>query len=79
MVAILIGVTPRRSRTADRSPSSPGGAATGDGRFEADAINVAPGNATSSGRPASGKWILHCHIAHHTINNSVEENGGGAG
>ena len=24
-----------------------------------------------------GKWIFHCHIPHHTLNNNVEERGGG--
>jgi len=24
-----------------------------------------------------GKWIIHCHIAHHTTNNNVEMKGGG--
>ena len=24
-----------------------------------------------------GKWLIHCHIAHHTTNNNVEEKGGG--
>jgi FtsP/CotA-like multicopper oxidase with cupredoxin domain len=24
-----------------------------------------------------GRWILHCHIPHHTTNNNVEERGGG--
>lgn len=23
-----------------------------------------------------GKWLLHCHIPHHTTNNNVEEHGG---
>ncbi|MHB8626413.1 MAG: multicopper oxidase family protein [Aggregatilineales bacterium] len=26
---------------------------------------------------APGKWLLHCHIAHHTTNDGVEVNGGG--
>lgn len=25
-----------------------------------------------------GKWLIHCHIGHHTTNNNVEEEGGGA-
>ena len=25
----------------------------------------------------SGKWIFHCHIPHHTLNNNVEERGAG--
>jgi FtsP/CotA-like multicopper oxidase with cupredoxin domain len=24
-----------------------------------------------------GKWLLHCHIAHHTTNNVETEGGGG--
>jgi len=24
-----------------------------------------------------GRWLLHCHIPHHTTNNNVEERGGG--
>jgi FtsP/CotA-like multicopper oxidase with cupredoxin domain len=24
-----------------------------------------------------GKWIFHCHIPHHTLNNNQEERGGG--
>jgi FtsP/CotA-like multicopper oxidase with cupredoxin domain len=24
-----------------------------------------------------GKWLLHCHINHHTTNNNVETEGGG--
>jgi len=24
-----------------------------------------------------GKWLIHCHIGHHTTNNNVETNGGG--
>jgi hypothetical protein len=23
------------------------------------------------------KWLLHCHISHHTTNNNVEVDGGG--
>jgi FtsP/CotA-like multicopper oxidase with cupredoxin domain len=26
---------------------------------------------------ASGRWLFHCHINHHTTNNGVEEQGGG--
>lgn len=39
-------------------------------RFLADTVNVGPGQ-----RP--GKWLIHCHIAHHTTNNNVEQKGGG--
>ncbi|MGH2436282.1 MAG: multicopper oxidase domain-containing protein [bacterium] len=24
-----------------------------------------------------GRWLLHCHIPHHTVNNNVEEQGAG--
>ena len=30
-----------------------------------------------SGAREPGKWLLHCHIAHHTTNNNVEVEGGG--
>jgi FtsP/CotA-like multicopper oxidase with cupredoxin domain len=48
-------------------------------RFEADVINVAPGQRYDVIWPARepGKWILHCHIPHHTLNNNVEEQGAG--
>jgi FtsP/CotA-like multicopper oxidase with cupredoxin domain len=48
-------------------------------QFEADVINVAPGQRYDVIWPARepGKWILHCHIPHHTLNNNVEEKGAG--
>ena len=48
-------------------------------RFEADVINVGPGQRYDVVWPAreAGKWILHCHIPHHTLNNNVETGGGG--
>ena len=48
-------------------------------RFEADVINVGPGQRYDVIWPARepGKWILHCHIPHHTLNNNKEEQGGG--
>jgi FtsP/CotA-like multicopper oxidase with cupredoxin domain len=48
-------------------------------RFEADVINVGPGQRYDVIWPARepGKWILHCHIPHHTLNNNVEEQGAG--
>ena len=48
-------------------------------RFQADVINVGPGQRYDVIWPARepGKWILHCHIPHHTLNNNVEEKGGG--
>jgi FtsP/CotA-like multicopper oxidase with cupredoxin domain len=49
------------------------------GRFEADVINVGPGQRYDVIWPARepGKWLLHCHIPHHTLNNNVEERGAG--
>jgi FtsP/CotA-like multicopper oxidase with cupredoxin domain len=48
-------------------------------QFQADVINVGPGQRYDVIWPARepGKWILHCHIPHHTLNNSVEEKGAG--
>jgi manganese oxidase len=25
--------------------------------------------------PNTGRWLIHCHIGHHTTNNNVESNG----
>jgi FtsP/CotA-like multicopper oxidase with cupredoxin domain len=49
------------------------------GRFEADTINLGPGQRYDVIWPArrSGKWLIHCHIPHHTENENVEEKGGG--
>lgn len=48
-------------------------------RFLADTINVGPGQRYDviwqARKP--GKWLIHCHIPHHTANNNVEEHGGG--
>ena len=48
-------------------------------RFLADTVNVGPGQRYdviwTARRP--GKWLIHCHIPHHTANNNVEERGGG--
>jgi hypothetical protein len=48
-------------------------------RFKADTINVGPGQhydvIWTAHRP--GKWLIHCHIGHHTTNNNVEIKGGG--
>jgi hypothetical protein len=48
-------------------------------RFEADTMNVGPGQRYDVIWPARkpGKWLIHCHIPHHTANNNVEEKGGG--
>jgi FtsP/CotA-like multicopper oxidase with cupredoxin domain len=44
-----------------------------------DTINVGPGERYDVIWEARepGKWLLHCHIPHHTTNNNVEEHGGG--
>lgn len=48
-------------------------------RYLADTVNVAPGQrydvVWKAQRP--GKWLVHCHISHHTTNNNVEVDGGG--
>ena len=48
-------------------------------RYKADTVNVAPGQRYdviwTALRP--GKWLVHCHIPHHTTNNNEEVNGGG--
>jgi FtsP/CotA-like multicopper oxidase with cupredoxin domain len=48
-------------------------------RYRADTVNVGPGQRFdviwTARQP--GKWLLHCHIPHHTENNNVETEGGG--
>jgi hypothetical protein len=48
-------------------------------RYEADTVNVGPGQRYDVIWPARrpGKWLVHCHIPHHTENDNVEEKGGG--
>ena len=48
-------------------------------RYTADTVNVGPGQRYDVLWRAlrQGKWLLHCHIPHHTTNNNVEEKGGG--
>jgi hypothetical protein len=48
-------------------------------RYEADTINVGPGQRYDVIWPArkAGTWMIHCHIPHHTTNNNVEQQGGG--
>jgi len=48
-------------------------------RFLADTINVGPGQRYDVIWKARnpGKWLIHCHIPHHTTNNNTEEKGGG--
>jgi FtsP/CotA-like multicopper oxidase with cupredoxin domain len=48
-------------------------------RFDADTVNVGPGQRYDviwrARKP--GKWLVHCHIGHHTTNNNTETDGGG--
>jgi FtsP/CotA-like multicopper oxidase with cupredoxin domain len=48
-------------------------------RYSADTANVGPGQRYdviwTARQP--GKWLIHCHIGHHTTNNNVETKGGG--
>jgi FtsP/CotA-like multicopper oxidase with cupredoxin domain len=48
-------------------------------RFLADTVNVGPGQRYDVVWKARnpGKWLIHCHIPHHTSNNNVETQGGG--
>jgi FtsP/CotA-like multicopper oxidase with cupredoxin domain len=48
-------------------------------RFKADTVNVGPGQRYDVVWTAlkPGKWMIHCHIAHHTTNNNTEQDGGG--
>jgi FtsP/CotA-like multicopper oxidase with cupredoxin domain len=50
-----------------------------EGRFMADTVNIGPGQRYDVIWKAlnPGKWLIHCHIGHHTTNNNVETNGGG--
>lgn len=44
-----------------------------------DTVNIGPGERYDVIWTAQepGKWLLHCHISHHTTNNNVEVDGGG--
>jgi hypothetical protein len=48
-------------------------------RYNADTVNVGLGQRYdviwTARQP--GKWLIHCHIGHHTTNNNVEMRGGG--
>jgi FtsP/CotA-like multicopper oxidase with cupredoxin domain len=48
-------------------------------QIEKDTVNVGPGERYDVIWTARepGRWLLHCHILHHTTNNNVEERGGG--
>ena len=47
--------------------------------YEADSVSVAPGQRMDVVWTARnpGKWLIHCHIPHHTTNNNVEVEGAG--
>jgi FtsP/CotA-like multicopper oxidase with cupredoxin domain len=49
------------------------------GRYSADTVNVGPGQRYDVIWKARqpGKWLIHCHIGHHTTNNNTESQGGG--
>ena len=48
-------------------------------QVEKDTVNVAPGERYDVIWTARepGRWLLHCHINHHTTNDNVEEEGAG--
>jgi manganese oxidase len=48
-------------------------------RFLSDTVNVGPGQRYDVIWKARerGKWLIHCHIPHHTENNNTETEGGG--
>lgn len=48
-------------------------------RYLADTVNVGPGQRWDVVWPARvpGRWLIHCHIPHHTANNNVEQQGAG--
>lgn len=48
-------------------------------QIQKDTVNVGPGERYDVIWTArrTGKWLLHCHINHHTTNDNVEEKGGG--
>ena len=50
-----------------------------EGQWVKDTVNVGPGERYDVLWEARepGRWLLHCHIAHHTTNNNVEVEGGG--
>jgi manganese oxidase len=56
-----------------------GNALSTTARYDADTINVGPGQRYDVIWQAREpwKWLVHCHIPHHTTNNNVEEQGGG--
>jgi FtsP/CotA-like multicopper oxidase with cupredoxin domain len=48
-------------------------------RLQKDVINVGPGERYDVIWEARerGRWLVHCHIPHHTTNDNVEVEGGG--
>lgn len=50
-----------------------------DAMLMKDTVSVAPGERYDVIWTARepGKWLLHCHINHHTTNDNIEEQGGG--
>jgi FtsP/CotA-like multicopper oxidase with cupredoxin domain len=50
-----------------------------DAQLVKDTVNVAPGERYDVLWEARepGKWLIHCHITHHTTNDNVEVDGGG--
>ena len=48
-------------------------------QIEKDTVNVGPGERYDVIWEARepGKWLLHCHIPHHTTNDNTEQGGGG--
>ena len=50
-----------------------------EGQWVKDTVNIAPGERYDVVWTAHepGKWLLHCHISHHTTNDNVEVAGGG--
>jgi FtsP/CotA-like multicopper oxidase with cupredoxin domain len=48
-------------------------------QFDADTVNVGPGQRYDVVWTARepGRWLLHCHIPHHTTNDNAEQHGGG--
>jgi manganese oxidase len=49
-------------------------------RYQANTVNVGPGQrydvVWTARKPE--KWLVHCHISHHTANNNVEQMDGEA-
>jgi FtsP/CotA-like multicopper oxidase with cupredoxin domain len=48
-------------------------------QFDADTVNIGPGQRYDVIWQARepGKWLLHCHIPHHTTNDNVEQDRAG--